>query len=739
MGWNPFKTTKTYQYWNIVTADLVTDTLPDSFDEFATINDIVNNIDYWKSLEYLNTQGSTRNILRRNAGKFKRDAFFGGFSDVNIGTNFVPVNLVKNRINPSDPTRVNIKGSSVIPLNYTTWVENYLIETYQLHTVTINGAATLIFTIEGVNYSVDLSTANSTTNTVKYVNLTNNVEKTIDVPPEPIGAAYEVTYAINDVDANGALIPGQESETYLWQYWIGSGTYPELDTFTEIPDNDPTTFQIFPPIDIRKDGQSYPNNTPHADHAEYAESLGIDSKALIDAFTTDLDFLDHVTVNQGIKLRAKDKHSIKYCIDFIVKLNTLADTHTINGEQYAADSVYSRYFTSLTSVGTTVTSNELPTEIINVPGVDLVISHDEFAYGLKYSYIEIQNHSISDVENNSILKGLRDTPINVAEHGKVRDTVYKSIINNDYSALTAVTGITFVDSNVQTKLEVLFDALSTRNGNTITYYAIHKDGSIDSYTLVQPVLAHYVRDVQSGKHKLVYVDLESEDASVYLPLDYKILESYSGQAVASIVTSSLHLTMYYAYWEQKKVWDFGFITIVVLALVAIFAPYLFVEAAAWFSALSTTMQIVIIGATLASMGVFGEDAVIYGKLVLLAVGLYDPSFVLGTNMATASAALSVVDIMNTYNMQHLIDESEAIASDLAYSQAEWEKEMDLLDDELVAMGYYKRLRDQTYVQQGLVNMTKVDIHTPMSPQVYLQRNKKSVSARYTFQLQYNYA
>jgi hypothetical protein len=378
-----------------------------------------------------------------------------------------------------------------------------------------------------------------------------------------------------------------------------------------------------------------------------------------------------------------------------------------------------------------------------VPGVDLVVSHENFAYGLKYSYIEVQNHSITEVENQSVLKSLRDTAVNVAEHGKVRDIIYKSIINTDFSLTETNTGIVFNNttdtSNLSDTFTKLFQDTNTRKGNTITYYAIHKDGSIDSYTLVQPVLAHYVRDVQSGKHKLVYVDLESEDASVYLPLDYKILESYSGQAVASIVTSSLHLTMYYAYWEQKKVWDFGFITIVVLALVAIFAPYLFVEAAAWFSALSTTMQIVIIGATLASMGVFGEDAVIYGKLVLLAVGLYDPSFVLGTNMATASAALSVVDIMNTYNMQHLIDESEAIASDLAYSQAEWEKEMDLLDDELVAMGYYKRLRDQAYVQQGLVNMTKVDTHTPMSPQVYLQRNKKSVSARYTFQLQYNYA
>ena len=245
--------------------------------------------------------------------------------------------------------------------------------------------------------------------------------------------------------------------------------------------------------------------------------------------------------------------------------------------------------------------------------------------------------------------------------------------------------------------------------------------------------------MQSGKHKLVYVDLESEDANVYLPLDYKILGTYSGQAVASITTSSMHLTMYYAYWEQKEEWDFGIITAVILIAVAVFAPHLFVEALAWFNGLSLTMQIVIVGATLASMGVFGEDAVIYGKIILLAVGIYDPTFTLGLNMGTATAALSTIDIMNTWNMQHLKDEAEAMADDLAYSQNEWEQEMDLLDNELTSMGYYKRLRDKKYVQQGLINMTKVDTLTPMSPQAYLDRNKKSVSTRYTFQLQYIYA
>jgi len=142
---------------------------------------------------------------------------------------------------------------------------------------------------------------------------------------------------------------------------------------------------------------------------------------------------------------------------------------------------------------------------------------------------------------------------------------------------------------------------------------------------------------------------------------------------------------------------------------------------------------------LASMGVFGEDYIILGQIAMLAISMGTSASTLGANAYTAGNVLQVVNIMNTYKMQHIMDEAEEIANMGVTQQLLQDEIQDGLDQEYEDIGYYYNKRLQTYITQGLMNITKVDEFNAMPSNVYFQRVKKSVSPRYGYRLQYKYS
>ena len=297
-----FRKTVTYQYWNVATTPLIDKPLPDSFHDFAVINDAVNSIDYFKSIEYLEYYGGRKGNYNQLANRFKKSDYYGGFAEVDIGNNYVPAGLVKARINPSDANAVTITSSKVTALDYGAWVKLHLIDTFSLD------PATNQFVDTGVTFQVDFSTANSTDNTVEVTNVATSVVNTIDLPPEPTGHSYNVTYTVTTTAVNGqGNTVTTTSDPKTWSYEIGSGLYPELDTYTTIPENDPTVFQIMPPLEIRKNNAyTHEDVYRHKDFDDYAEMLGLSPKDISDAFKgqSDMDKLDHVTISHGVDMKA---------------------------------------------------------------------------------------------------------------------------------------------------------------------------------------------------------------------------------------------------------------------------------------------------------------------------------------------------------------------------------------------------------------------------------------------------
>jgi len=750
MGWNPFKKTETYQYWNVATTPL-SSSVPDGFHEFALINDIQNGVEYFKSLEYLNLYGGGRTRFNQVAKKLATEDYYGGFAEVNIGNNYVPASAVKARINPSDPSKVTILDSSVTALDYAGWVELYLVTEFNLNTATDR------FTHEGVLFSVDFTTANAVDNTVVITNVTTTITSVLDLPPEPVGSTYNVTYTVITGYTVATPPVAIVSSPRIWTYEIGSGVYPELDTYTTLPENDPTVFQIMPPLEIRKNNTySYNDTNRHADYDDYADRLGISSEDLANAFAgqSDMDKLDHITVSQGVDLKAKDKHSLRYCVDFLTKLKALASTHTFDYEVNGTADNVSQGFNTQETRGFTDSANSawhtvhrnVPTEIRDIPGVDLIVSFDDFAYGLKYSHIDIQHHTPAEVSANTFLTGIRDDAIDESEYGRIQGAKYKSVINNNFTLTGTLTGVT-LSSSIWGYLSSLLVNLSAQAVSTITYYRINTDNSIDTYMVVQPVVAHYVRDAGSSQHKLVYIDLQSDDGEVYLPFDWRIVKSYGNQPLTSLVTSSMYMTMYYAYWEQKEVWNWGLIIIVVAIVVFIYTGYdISAALAETTAALATTLGVTVVTAQiimavsfLASMGVFGEDYVILGQVAMLAISMGTSASTLGANAYTAGNVLQAVNIMNTYKMQHIMDEAEEIANMGLTQQLLQDEIQDGLDQEYEDIGYYYNKRLQKYITQGLMNIAKVDEFNAMPSNEYFQRVKKSVSPRYGYRLQYKYS
>jgi hypothetical protein len=197
--------------------------------------------------------------------------------------------------------------------------------------------------------------------------------------------------------------------------------------------------------------------------------------------------------------------------------------------------------------------------------------------------------------------------------------------------------------------------------------------------------------------------------------------------------------MYYAYWEQKEVWNWNLIMIIIMVIVYYFCQSCGEAMRAWWAGMSTTMQVVFVAAQLAAMGVFGEDYIVLGQLVSLYLGFAGSSgATVGANLATANAAITVIDIMNTSEMLHIMSDAEAIASLEISQELLKDAIQDGLDEEYKASGYYYSAINRGYIQQALVNIRKVDTLVAMPSERYFQRVLKTTSPRHTYRLQYKY-
>ena len=206
------------------------------------------------------------------------------------------------------------------------------------------------------------------------------------------------------------------------------------------------------------------------------------------------------------------------------------------------------------------------------------------------------------------------------------------------------------------------------------------------------------------------------------------------------------MVMYYAYWEQKEEWNWGLILIVVTVVVMYFTGYdisgaLADTAAGLSTALGVSMStayIIMAVSYLAAMGVFGEDYILLGQIATLAITVGTSSASLGANMHTANIGLQVMQMMNSYEMRHILEEAKQIA-ELGMSQELLKDEIqDGLDEEYEASGYYYSYLNRQYIQQALINIKKVDHLETMPSAEYYQKVLKTVSPRHNYRLQYNY-
>jgi hypothetical protein len=204
--------------------------------------------------------------------------------------------------------------------------------------------------------------------------------------------------------------------------------------------------------------------------------------------------------------------------------------------------------------------------------------------------------------------------------------------------------------------------------------------------------------------------------------------------------------MYYAYWEQKEEWNWGLILIVVAIIIYVYTGYnvsaaLAETAAALSVTLGVTLataQIIMAVAYLAALGVFGEDYVIFGQIALLAIGVATSGVTLGANAYTATTVLRVASIMNTYKMQHILEDSEQIANLTDVQEILKDEIREAVDDAYELLGYYYNLRKKQYIAHNLINIRKVDHFDAMPSAEYFQKVKKSISPRYSYRLQYKY-
>lgn len=748
MGCWFFCKTVTHQYWNVVTTQL-SEEKADSFHEFAIWNDALTGVDYLNSLEYLETNSGKKANYRRLANKMETSKFYEGFAKIGVGTNSVPLSAIKAILNPSNPSAVHVLTSELLPLDYQEWVIEYFKDTFNYN------EATSSFIEEGITFTIDLTTANSETNTVECTNTSTDITYTLDIPAEPIGDSYRITYQLE-------TSPGNYSPTHTWVYDIASGEHPELDIYTEIPDKDPTIFKIFPEIPIRVNNTNYGYGlNTHTDYDEYAELIGIDPASIIEAYkdNPDMNKLDHIAVCQGVNLEAKDRHSLKYCIDFIEKLLAIQDTygHTLEsvGEFTVHNKATSAYNRSDNTLAPMPSSADLP-------GIELVANFDEFAYILKVSGVDkvtIYNDAIETSPAYTDLKVLRQDILDQDEdvYGLKRGAVYGSHISSNLHALWTL-GVHWSDGQEGLKTAHRIGEHSAtnrepdyRDNNIITYFKVHTNGDMDCYTLVQPVVSHHIRDTQSGQTKVMYVDLQhnaSEDgADIYLPLDWRILEDYDNQAVTFLSINSLYMVMYYAYWEQTEEWNFAFLTIVIIVIVAIVAPQLLKDA---FTAITksiktalavdiATAEIIASVLLLASTGVFGEEAQLFASIALTVFGFTGTeTFTVGLNQQTFQALGTGVDIMNHFVMEHYKDEFEAISTAYMNFLELVENEMDALMEILEELGYYKRQDIKRYTTISLLNYKKQDILEPMDPGYYVASVKDSVKVGNYFDNMYDY-
>jgi len=742
MGCYIFCKTVTHQYWNVVTTPLIPNVDPDSFHNFAIVNDVLNDVEYFTSLDFLEENSGKKASYRKLARKFEEDGFYGGFGKVVVGSNSFPTDLVKNKINPNNPSDVIIIESDITPLDYEKWAIAYITSIFEYD------EATATAVIDGITYSFDFTTLDSETNTIEYKNTDTLITTTLDLPVEPIGDSLWAKYYLSSD-------PSQKH--YVWTYDISTDRYSDLSLYTQVPDTDPAVFKIFPIIPIRVNNVNYPDITTHSDYSEYVEMMGLDPQSISDSIAeqTDLDKLDNVVIYNGVNLQDGDKHSLRYCSDFVKKLAELNDAYPTTIYDDLDAILHKRATAAYTNSTATALNPSINTEALDSLGIELICDFADFDYTIKYAGVNrftVHNDALESSAAYVNLLAIRNSILNTpTEEYGIANGAYKygSVVSYGMDHVLTTLAIAWEGPFLPTKIKQItgeFDAPSRFiPNNIITYFAVNADGDMDCYTLVNPTASYIVKDTQSGQTKVVYVDLTSTDGDLYFPLDWRIIENYPNQVVTSLYSSSLYMINYYAYWEQEEVWDWGFLTIVIVVVTFIVCPTC---AAEMFVALTDTLvaagmtvataQAVVTVLLVASTGVFGEDAASFASIALFVISFNPSTFVLGFNKQTIQIGTFVGDLMNRTKMEYIREEFEQIVSAYNEFKEELEKVLDALQEIMEDIGYYKNLETRGYAKKSLLGYKKVDELNVMSAKAYLQQNKDSVKLSNYYDTIYDY-
>jgi hypothetical protein len=745
VGWfsDLFKKTVTYQYWGIATASIAPDTPKDYANDFALVSNLISDVNYFDAYEYATINDPRRLKFGQLANKFENNNFFGGFASVGIGYAVLKYTDIRLAISPNSPNDVNILNTSAEIPSFTDWVEISLTEDFAYD------STTNIFQLNGVSYTVDLTTADYTNSTVEITNTVSGQVNVFDIPAKPSGSYLAVQYTL--------VISGETSPIYIWIYRIGSGDFPALDMYTQISaTGDDDTLKLFPPLPVRVDNSNYPNITLHDDYEEYAEALGVDPENVVSNFTSengDMSVLDHASVNPGINIEAKDKHSLKYCFKFLHKLDILESTNVVGSvPTYTSGLVYY----DLPSVPGISVSTIIP---INYPGTELVCAFENFAYTLKWAGISIVSIDAATINSSTNLTTIKDDIKNqsVSDYGKKSGTLYGSILSNtlyelmdDIPWINTQEGITVAANIGETSAtnrssDYIYD-------NIITFIALRADGSMECATLVSPQVSYNVLDKGSGRRSTVVVRLNSEDAEIFFPLDWGTLKSMPMQAITPLTLHNMHLTIYYAYYEQRREWR-SWVKFAVVIIAFYYVPITGVggttttlaaqiaasEAVIAIAAALGVSTVVVTAVLILSMtGVFGEEAALLASIVFVAANIMGPNFSIGLNQATVQLITGVGDIMNQIKMIHERDQFEALQAEDANLSLAYLDELEALTDILEELGYYKRQDISKWVAINLLNIKKVDTLRVMSPQDYRLTYKNSVKPGAYFDNMYTF-
>jgi len=751
---------------------------------------ILKNEDIPTNVLYAEIFGGKKNI-KRFIRHIDSGEYFEGFPEIQASVQYVDYGDVTNVLNNSNGVPCTIDQAVLGTLFPPNWIKYWLQENKDY------SIATNKISHNGLTYSVDVYDSDYNEATDNYsLQFSSPVQETITTVSK-VGKHYrmeilEGLFVTNDdaydsydaatkehtieVTVTTATNPGyvvptkpinlhyvvnyhkdsSPTDTILFVYKVGEGTYPDLDDPTLSFGDDPSeVLDILPAIPLRIDNVNFnaTATTKSEQITKAVDILGFDAADLIDAVLQDVadagvdDYLnkvDHVYLNFGVRLWDTSQIAMNYLFRFCGMLHT---------NQAVTEGIYN------TSPVDDRTYN------------NIIITAADYKSVFKFAYIKYAHYTLAEInaDASSDINAMYYSDLSMFDDAnELMRTYYVSSGKPGYNVgyradtlldvnaflggtLAQLTGYTTEAANwlqvserigyTATILEAdgatssdkfLFPSLSYENdagtiklvdiiaeettkSQAFSYFQCVPNG-MNVYTLHSPIGALRVVDAATTKFKLVKFNLANKN-DIMVPFSYDLVSHLPNKHISSLFVASAHISLYVAHYEVIVVPFWAKLLAVVLIVIAIYLLYVswgtssslsnFLIAAAYSFVEYYIMKEII----LAIASEFSPELAMI-LVLILSIYFYNPdaSFEAMAQLfgTTADLISSVVTQENEYEMS-------AINEEQASALKKVENSMEAMRD-----AYPDLLRSASGDALSLLNVSTRGNINPMFPEVYLQ-------------------